>query len=777
MYKRVNKSERKIDGLSLVTGTAKYADDFSAPDMLHLAFLRSPHAFARILSIDDSEARSLPGVVDVFCHENVDRIFFTTAGQGYPEPSPYDKCLFDSTVRYVGDEVAAVAAESKETAERACSLIKVEYETLEPVFDPKAAIRPGSPILHPEKEARAVIPVPYEPEKNLSARIHVEVGDFSGAFEESSGKIDWTFSMQQSSHCAMEPHAALAYFDERGRVVVVSSTQVPFHARRIVSKLTGIPIRNLRVIKPRIGGGFGGKQEVILEPYVALAAWRTKRPCKHVFSRKDVFVSGRTRHAQEITIRAGFDPSTGKIRALGMEAIENAGAYGPHSLTVLSNTASKVLPILNKIDNLKFDGYGVYTNLPVAGAYRGYGATQGYFAYSQVIDEVIRRSGTDPVDYYLKWCIKSGEGSPIFKEIGEGTEGVEMVLESVGLSRCIETGAEKFRWKAKRKEYSERFAKDARFKRGVGMACFMQGSAIPKVDMASCYMKMNDDGSFNLHVGATDIGTGSDTVLAQIAAEVLDVPAKEMIVHSSDTDFTPFDTGAYASSTTYLSGGAVKKCAEALKESILKTGAELLDVPLIDVFIQDGKVVSRGTGASKSFSEICTYSYYSQNQYQIQAHASYVADRSPPPFAAHFAEIEIDSETGRISVIDYLTVTDCGTPINPALAEGQVEGALVNGLSYALREHYQYGENGVLLNGRFGKYRLFSARDIPNITTIILDGQEEASGPFGAKSIAEIAINGPLPVIGNAFAHATGGKRLFRQPYSPEYVLGVLNEE
>ncbi len=670
-YKYIGTSNTKIDGLGLATGTVQFTDDFSAEEILHLALLRSPHASAVITDLDESEALCMPGVEAVYSYKNVKRILYSTAGQGFPEPSPYDKALFDRRVRFAGDDVAAVAADSYETAKAALKKIKVTYDVQEPLLDYAKALSKGAPVVHPEHDARMMIPAPYKPEENLAARIDVEVGDTDRGFTESDEVIEHTFSTPVASHCAIEPHAVFTYLDAYGRLVIISSTQVPFHLRRIVSKILEIPMSRIHVIKPRIGGGFGGKQEIIIEPFAALVTLNTGRPAKLVLSRKEVFTSARTRHGQTITMRAGFLRNGGEIKALRMNALENTGAYGTHALTVLSNTASKVLPLFNKIENIAFAGKAVYSHLPVAGAYRGYGASQGYFGYAQIIDMVCQRTGVDPVDYYLKWSIKSGEGSPIFREIGEGTEGIEMTLQSVGLPECIVRGAEAFQWKEKRARYTREYNRERRKKRGVGMACFMQGSAIPKIDMASAYMKMNEDGSFNLNIGATDIGTGSDTILAQIAAEVLDVHPDKIIVLSSDTDTTPFDTGAYASSTTYLSGGAVKSCAEKIRIQVLHTGAELLGAGTNQVDIENGTVyIKNNRDKNRSFADICTYALYQNNQYQIQDHASQVVDQSPPPFAAHFAEIEVDTETGIIQVLRYVTATDCGTPINPALAGG-----------------------------------------------------------------------------------------------------------
>ncbi len=779
MFKYVKKPIEKIDGLALVTGNEKYSDDFSFDNMLHVSILHSGYAHAKIENIDDSAAMKMEGVVEVLSYKNVKRILYTTAGQGFPEPSPYDTVLFGDVMRYVGDNVCAIAAETKQIADEALKKVIVKYKRLKPILDFEKS-EDSKIIIHKNDGAFPKIPVYYDASKNLAAKVEAGVGKFDEAFQKSEKKIEHTFFTQYASHCAIEPHAAVSYIDTRGRLVIISTTQVPFHVRRIVSQVAEIPISKIRVIKPRIGGGFGGKQEVLLEPIVALITWKTKRPAKLVYSRREVFKSTRTRHQYRTIFKVGYQKD-GTINAFHLDALENSGAYGSHALTVLANAGSKTLPLLNKIENLKFTGKGVYTNLPCGGAYRGYGATEAYFGYGQIVDIICKDTGKDIVEYYKKWSIKSGETSPIFKALGEGKEGVAMIVTSTSLNECLEVGAKESGWYEKKKLYgaNSNFNKEKRFKRGIGMAALMQGSAIPEIDMASAYIKMNDDGSFNLNVGATDLGTGSDTILAQIASEVLDTPVEKFIVTSSDTDFTPFDTGAYASSTTYLSGQAVLKCANKIKDQILKVGAEILGVSIDDVEVLDSNVVTKPSHenqnkAEVSYEEICRYSFYQNHQFQIQATASHVSPKSPPPFAAHFVEIEVDTFTGIIKVLNYIAAVDCGTPINTTLAEGQAEGAIVNGIAYALFEDYYFSPHGKLLNDTFGKFGVYTAADIPPIKVHLIDSYEE-TGPFGAKSISEININGALPAIANAFYNATG-KRIYKAPFTPEYVLEILAE-
>ncbi len=770
-FKRVRQSVQKIDAVSLATGAARFTDDFEVRDPLFLKILYSPHAHAEILEIDTSEAEALEGVVAIFHHGNVPRVLHTTAGQGYPEPSPYDTVLFDRKVRFVGDRVAMVAAESPEIAEEAVKRIRVRYRVLPAVFDPEEALKPEAPRIHTDDEF-ARIPVPYDPTRNLAAEVEFSYGNPEQGFQEADFVVEHVYHTPAVSHSALEPHAAVAYIDEQGRLVIISSTQVPFHARRITAMVLGIPLRKVRVVKPRIGGGFGGKQEVLLEPLVGLVTWRTGRASRLVLSREEVFFATRTRHEMKIRLKTGVRRADGAILALEMDALMNAGAYGSHALTVLTNAGSKTLPLFNKIPNLRFRGRSVYTNLPVGGAYRGYGATQGYFALGQQVDIIARELGLDVLDFYKRWHIRVGETSEVFRALGEGREGVEQVIRSCRLSECIDRGAEAIGWYEKRGR-RHRPAPDR--VRGVGMVAAMQGSAIPEIDMGSAYMKMNDDGSFNLHVGATDLGTGSDTVLAQIAAEVLDIPVEMILVRSSDTDLTPFDVGAYASSTTYLSGEAVRKCAYEIRRQILQVASEMMETPADQLVVEDGHVVHPATGQRVSYGEVALYSLYQRNQFQIQATASHIVHQSPPPFIAQFAEVEVDLKTGEVEVVHFVSAVDCGTPINPKLVEGQVEGAVLDGIAFALTMEYRFDSAGRLVNRSFEDYKIPTVQDLPKITTLIVDSYEE-TGPFGAKSVAEIGINGPAPAIANAIYDAIG-IRFFEIPITPEKVYRALKEQ
>jgi CO/xanthine dehydrogenase Mo-binding subunit len=469
-------------------------------------------------------------------------------------------------------------------------------------------------------------------------------------------------------------------------------------------------------------------------------------------------------------LRIGVKKS-GEITALDMNCLMNTGAYGSHALTVLSNAGSKVLPLFNKIPHVRFNGMSAYTNLPVGGAYRGYGATQSYFALNCEIDRITRQYDLDILEFYKKWHIREGETSPIFAQLGEGKEGVEQFIKSCKLDECVDIGAKAIDWNNKR---GKKLSEDGVHVRGVGSMIAMQGSGIPRVDMGSASMKMNEDGSFNLYIGATDLGTGSDTVLAQIAAEVLNIPVEKILVLSSDTDLTPFDVGAYASSTTYVSGKAVEKCAAKILEQVKDVAAEMLGADKDDLEPEAEKIRDKNSGKSVGFDEICVYSLYTNNQYQIQASASNFPVESPPPFIAQFAEVEVNIRTGEVKVLEFVSAVDCGMALHPKLAEGQVEGAAINGISYALTEEYLFDKNGRMINSAFSHYKLFTGADLPVMKTFLVDSWEE-TGPYGAKSVGEIAMNGALPAIANAIYDAAG-VRLNKAPFTQDRVWKALKE-
>ncbi len=765
----VGTSAPKVDGAGLALGVKKFVDDYDMPGTLVGKVLFSPHAHARITRIDASKARALPGVHAVLTHHDVPRIAHTTAGQGFPEPSPYDSFILDNKVRFVGDRVAAVAAETEELAAQALALIEVEYDVLPAILDAKHAREPGAPVIHDEPEAHIPIPVEYDPQTNLAAHTLVEVGDLARGLAEADVTVSRAFTAHYAQHCPIEPHITLAYPDDDGRLTLITSTQVPFHARRIVAQALGLPLKRVRVIKPRIGGGFGSKQEVLLEQLCAALSLAARRPVKLRYSREEDIVSSRTRHEIHVTMTIGAKRD-GTLTALRMDVLSNTGAYGAHGLTVASNCGSKVLP-LYPCDNVVFEATVVYTNMPVGGAYRGYGATQAAFAMECALDELAHKLAMDPLALRQKLHIRSGQSSPIFAKLGEGKAGVAQSIGSCKLAECIEQGAAAIGWAQKWPRFQAARSKVSRLKRGVGVATLMQGSSIPHIDMGAATIKMNEDGSFNLLAGATDLGTGSDTILAQIAAEVLGVESSDMLVYSSDTDLTPFDVGAYASSTTYLSGNAVLRTAESVRAQIIAVAARISGADPAGAALRD-KHVLFANGTRVAFDRIGHYAMYQRDQFQIAATESYISHKSPPPFAAHFAEVEVDTETGVVRLLKYVAAVDCGVEINPQLARGQTEGAVVNGIGYALSEEFIFNPRGRMITDSLMSYRIPSTRDLPELVTIHVPSHEE-SGPFGAKSVSELSINGALPAIGNAIYNATGA-RLTRGPFTPERVLTAL---
>lgn len=762
----VGQSVRKVDGPSLVAGKPLFTLDLDIPGSLVGAILPSPHAHARIVSVDTSEAEQVPGVRAILHHGNVPRVPYTTAGQGWPEPSPYDTVLFDTKVRFVGDRVAAVAAETEDAAAEALAKIRVEYELLPPVLSSEEALAPGAPIIHDEPDAEGI----YDASHNIAAAVDIPIGDVAEALAAAPVMAEATCEIPYSQHATIEPHCVIAYFDDAGRLVLRTSTQVPFHVRRIVARVVGLDPARIRVVKPRIGGGFGSKQEVLLEPVAALLALRTGRPVRMAYTRQEVFVASRTRHPMKVTVRLGATKD-GALHALEMDVLSNTGAYGAHALTVLSNVGSKTLPLYNKAPHVHFHGRAVYTNLPVAGAYRGYGATQGYFALEVAMDKLAEKLGLDPVELRRRNHIRVGETSPIFEKIGEGREGTAQIVRSCALEECLRIGAERIGWREKRGQRRE----EGPWVHGLGMACAMQGSGITGVDMAAATLVMQDDGSFRLLVGATDLGTGSDTILAQIAAQELGVPVDRVLVYSSDTDFTPFDTGAYASSTTYVSGNAVLRAASEVRAQILDVAAAALGERASALELAAGVVRSRKSRKSLTLSEVGHRATYVTDQRQIAATASFACPESPPPFAAFFCEVAVDRETGVVRVERFVVAADCGVAIHPQAAEGQLEGAVLQGIGHALCEEMLFSPQGRCVNAGFFDYKIPSSLDAPAIEAILVPS-EEPTGPWGAKSISEVGINGPLPAISNAIYDAVGA-RMVRAPFTPErvrFALGVV---
>ena len=762
----VNNFTPSVDGKGLMQGRSYYTDDLAVQGSLVIKILRSPHAFAHIKSIDVSEAQKLNGVALVLTYKDVPHVSFSRAGQGYPEPSPHDKFILDEYVRYVGDEVAMVAAIDEETAKEALKLIKVEYEVLEPVLDFETAYENKS-VIHPEDGICEMFPIGFEPKKNVAAAYEMHVGDVEKELAKSDVVVEETFYTQAQAHAMLETHSSNARLDEHNRLVIYSSTQTPFHMRRILATTLGIPVSQIRVIKPRVGGGFGGKQAFHGEFFCALTTLRTGKPSRLVYTREEVFGASYTRHPMRITLRMGA-MKDGRINAIDCRTLSDTGAYGEHSLTVFMIVGSKVLPLYNKVDAVRFGGHVVYTNHVPAGAYRGYGAIQGNYALEATVDILSEKLGMDPKVVREINSMKEKETSPIFEIMGEGTKGTAMIMESCKLPYCIKRGAELIDWEHNHpaKKVSENRV------RGYGMAIAMQGSGIPFMDMGSASIKLNDGGSYMVTVGATDIGQGSDTMISQIVAEELGTTVDNVLIYSSDTDLTPFDCGAYASSTTYVSGNAAWKAAQKMRRRLIKEAATFLECDENSVEF-DGTTFTSGS-KSITLNEISVKMLYNKNLQQVQVTESYYGHVSPPPFMAAYAEVEVDLETGEYDILNYVTVTDCGTTINPTLAKGQVEGGIVQGIGMACFEAVKYDKKGNLLSNNFLNYHIPTQKEIHKLTTEFADSYEP-TGPFGAKSVGEIGIDTPPAVICNAIYNATG-VRIHSLPITPEKILKGIKE-
>ena len=670
--KVIGKIAARVDGRALATGQPVFADDIHPADLLYCKILHSPVAHARIKNIDTATAASREGVRLVLTHRDFPLHYYTTAGQGYPEPSPRDMRILESTVRHVGDRVALVAADTLESATAALADIIVEYKQLPAIFDPREA-RTSSTCIHPEEEKTDI----HDAARNIASHIEAEVGDVDQALKAAAHVFEGEYSTPYVQQAHIEPHITLTWLDENGRLVIRTATQVPFHVRRIVAEVLDIPVRKIRVIKPRVGGAFGGKQEILNEELCGAVTLRTGRPARLEFTREEEFYAARARHPQIIRLKIGVNKDH-SLNAIDMNILENTGAYGSHALTVMSVTAQKTLS-LYRVPNLRVTADAVYTNLPIAGAYRGYGSPQGFFALESLMDEIADQLGIDPVEFRHKNYVQVGDDLPIAKILGEGGDGFPALVRSTGMKDCLEEGKRLIDWE------NLRSAKKIGVElRGVGVATVGQGSGIPGIDMGAVFIKMNEDGSFNLQMGATDLGTGSDTALAQIAAEELGVPVEKIIVYSSDTDLTPFDKGAYASSTTYISGGAVYKAAVEVKKQILELGKKLLGVEEAEV---EDQMVVAPDGTSISYIDICTKTFYTEEQTQIMATASHMSFDSPSPYNATFVDVMVDTETGLVTVNKIVSVTDIGQVINPQMAEGQVEGAIPQALGMALSEY------------------------------------------------------------------------------------------
>ena len=780
---RVGKPEPKVDALKLVQGKPAFAADIEMRGMLTAKILHSPLAHARIQRIDASAARALPGVAAVLTWQDIPRVVYSTAGQSDPIPGPLDAFSLDNTVRFVGDRVAFVAAETEEIARQALELIVVEYEPLPALFDSREAMKAGAPILHEEPEY--VNFAGSDPRRNLAAEIRIDIGHVEQGFAEADRIFEADYEVPKVQQAHIEPHVVITYWDEDDRLVIRTSTQVPFHVRRILAPLLGLPVKRIRVIKPRVGGGFGNKQEVLIEDVAAHLTLATHRPVRLELNREEEFTASRSRHPMRIHMKTGVKLD-GTITANEMTCLSDTGAYGCHALTVTGNTGHKSMALYvgdgayRQQPNIRFYADVVYTNHPPAGAYRGYGVPQGYWAVERHMEKIARALQLDPIAFRLKNALRAGEMHPFSTAWSEGREPRPEIVHTVGLEQCVQQGMAAIGWDQKynHPEWRQSAARPY-LKRGIGVAMVMQGTAIPYLDMGGASLKMNDDGSFNLLIGATDLGTGSDTVLAQMAAEILGTPVDDILVYSSDTDFTPFDKGAYASSTTYVSGAAVAKAAQLAAVRIKKRAARMLTergilVSEEQIRLADRRAIST-TGQSVSLQEVALNALHHADQEQIMAVASFYSPVSPPPFAAQFAEVTVDTETGQVTVDRLVMAVDSGVIVNPITASGQIEGGMTQALGYAVSEEMLYDERGQARERDLVDYHIFRADEMPEIQALFVE-TFEPSHPFGVKAVAEIPMDGVAPAVGNAILDACG-VQVDQIPATPERVWRAMRSK
>ena len=752
--KTVNQSMRKKDAMQLVTGQPVYMDDVIPQDCLIVKLLRSPHANAIVQEIDTSRALQVPGIEAIYTWKDVDQQGrrYTQAGQTYPEPSPYDRLVIDRHVRFAGDVVAILAGKDEKCVDKAMKLIKVRYEVLPAVLDYHTAL--DNPVLvHPEENWESLAPVGADNKRNLCAHDESGAGDIEAVLAGCDVVIDHTYHTRACQQAMMETFRTYCSIDAYGRLNVLSSTQIVFHCRRILANALHIPKSMIRVAKPRIGGGFGAKQTSVCEVYPAFVTWKTKKPSKIIFSRYESQIASTPRHEMELHVRLGATKD-GIVRGIDLYTLSNTGAYGEHGPTTVGLSGHKSIPLYGKAEAFRFVSDVVYTNHMSAGAYRGYGATQGLFAVESAVNELADKLGIDPFVIRQRNIVHEGDVMPAY---------YGQVNTSCALDRCLQAVHDNIGWDEK---YPVRDMGNGKV-RAVGMGMAMQGSGITSVDVGSASLKINDDGFYTLSIGAADMGTGCDTILAQIAAEVLDCPLDNVTVLGADTDSSPYDSGSYASSTTYVTGKAVEQCAEQLKQKICQVGAGLLGLDERAVVFAGDAVTSEDGTQRATLAQIAAASQCGSNT-ALEAVVTHSSEISPPPFMVGAAEVEVDLETGEAQVIRYEAAVDCGTPVNPNLARVQAEGGILQGIGMALTENVTYDDRGMPQENSLMQYKIPARNDIGHIH-VVFESSYEGTGPFGAKSIGEVVINTPLPAVADAIYHATH-KRFYELPITREQI-------
>ena len=753
-YNAINQPVRKKDSMQLLLGKPVYVEDIAPKDALAVKLLRSPHANAIVEEINVSVAKKVPGVVDIYTWEDVPKQRFAIAGQTYPEPSPYDRLILDRHVRFVGDVVAIIAAENEKAALKAMKLIKVKYKILEPVLDFHQA-KDNEILVHPEEDWLAQVPVGGDAKRNLVASEISGDGDVDVVLADCDEVLEHAYHMRSFNQAMMETFRTYTELDRYGRLHVISSTQIVFHVRRILSRALGIPKSKIRVEKPRIGGGFGAKQTAVSEVYPAFVTLKTGRPAQLIFTREESQIAGSPRHEMEVRVRLGADKD-GHIRGLDLYTLSNSGAYGEHGPTTVGLSGHKSIPLYTGgLEAFRFGYDVVYTNTMAAGAYRGYGATQGIFALETSVNELAEKLGIDPTIIREKNMLREGMKMPAY--YGE-------TANACALDKCMARCKELFHWDEK---YPVRDMGNGKV-RAAGVAMAMQGSCISNVDVGSATVKLADDGTFNLIIGAADMGTGCDTILAQMVAECMDCSVDDVAVFGADTDASPYDSGSYASSTTYITGKAVELACAKLKTQLCGIAAGMLGCSTEEVVFENGRVKQINTEKSVSLAEISVKDQVN-NDIAAVATASHSSPVSPPPYMVGMVEIELDKDTGEVKILDYVAVVDCGITINPALARIQTEGGIVQGIGHTLFENITYDRNGRPIESSFLQYKVPTRLDMGHLR-VEFENSYEPTGPFGAKSIGEIVINTPAPAIAHAIYRATGVWHR-ELPITPEKIL------
>ncbi len=780
----VGKSGGKIDGPYLSRGGRAFVDDFVEPGTCVLKMLRSPYAHAIVKKVDVSKALALPGVVFIGTKDNCPDIYYGQAGQGFPEPSPYDRKMFGDKVLHVGDRVAAVVAETAEIAAQAMALIDVEYEALEPVLSIEAARAPGAPIIHDGEISYVVgapddldnsaatpaggkviyqFPIHGDPHRNLAASVSGGIGDLAKGFEEAEVTLEREYYGGRVQCTPVEPHVVYSRIEE-DRLVIRASTQVPWHVRRIIARLLDLPENKIRVIKARTGGAFGAKQDMVLEEVAAWCTWMTGRAVHFRFTREEEFIASRTRHPMRVRVKLGAKRD-GKLTAVYMDLHANTGPYGSHCLTVPMNACSKALPLL-LCDHMGFDVHTWYSNIPPTGAYQGYGAPKGSFALQLACAEMAHELGMDPLAFLEKNRVREGAMLEILKCLGEGREGVPQLVYSCGLGPALERGAELIEWGVPVE------GAEPHIQVGKGVAIVQQGSGLPGLDSANAWVTQFADGTFMLHSGGTDLGTGLDTVTAKMVAEILELPLTAVAVTAADTDVTPFDVGAYASSGTFFSGGAAQDAARKMKDILLDVAAEMLVEPLDNLELVYPCTV-RGMSGQVSSEDIARFTQTGTGRGQLTSVGKFITDKGSFPYGAHFAQVAVDTRTGKVTLQKFYALQDCGTPINPALALGQIYGGALKTIGSAMFEEMVLDDKGRCLNADLLDYKVPMINDLPDDFRCELVYTDDPFGPFGSKSIAEISCNGAAPAIAAAI-HDAAGVWMREWPFTPEKVLRAL---